>query len=226
MLRFAVIGLGRFGAQLARSLTRSGVEVIAIDKDQKIIDQIAPDVTMAVRLDSTEDEALRAQGVDKVDAVIIGIGQDFEANVLTTVTVKSLGVKHICARADSAMHGKILRRIGADEIIYPEDESALRWSFKLTAPQIGEKLEFAPGFSLGQYSAPASFAGKTVKELNLRKKYHVNLISLRRSDTPVQDGKKVAREVINVPLPDTVINEGDILWLVGSDENLSALPMK
>jgi trk/ktr system potassium uptake protein len=224
MQRFAVIGLGRFGAQLAKGLTRAGAEVVAIDKDRKIIENISSEVTVAVRLDSTDEDALLAQGVDKVDVAIIGIGQGFETSILTTVTLKSIGVKHICARAERQMHGRILRRIGADEIIFPEDESAQRWSFKLMAPQISEKLEFAPGFSLAQYTAPGSFQDKTIIELQLRKKYRVNLIGFRRAET--KSDTKLSRQVINVPQPDTVIHKGDLLWLVGSDEDLATLPEK
>jgi len=234
MQRFAVIGLGRFGTQLARSLTRAGAEVLAIDKDRKIIEQISPEVTVAVRLDSTDEDALRAQGVDKVDVAIVGIGQDFEANLLTTVTLKAMGVEHICSRAERIKHGEILRRIGADEVIFPKDESARRWSFKLMAPQISEKLEFAPGFSLAQYTAPPSFDGKTIVDLQLRKKYRVNLIGLRKTtdeptdadQSPGREGRRTARPIINVPVPETVINHGDLLWLVGSDEDLAALPDK
>jgi len=223
MQRFAVIGLGRFGSRLAKALTKAGVEVIAIDKDRKIIEQISDEVTMAVRLDSTDEDALRAQGVDKVDVAIIGIGQDFESNILTTVTLKSMGVKYICVRAEQKRHGQILRRIGADEIIFPEDESALRWSFKLVAPQIGEKLDFAPGFSLAKYIAPLSFDNKTLLELRLRSKYNVNLIGLRHSGS---DQQKTTQQIINVPLPETIIQKGDLLWLVGSDEDLAKLPNK
>ena len=224
MQRFAVIGLGRFGTQLAKGLTRAGAEVVAIDKDRKIIENISSEVTVAVRLDSTDEDALLAQGVDKVDVAIIGIGQGFETSILTTVTLKSIGVKHICARAERQMHGRILRRIGADEIIFPEDESAQRWAFRLMAPQISEKLEFAPGFSLAQYTAPGSFQDKTIIELQLRKKYRVNLIGFRRAET--KSDTKLSRQVINVPQPDTVIHKGDLLWLVGSDEDLATLPEK
>jgi trk system potassium uptake protein TrkA len=227
MQRFAVIGLGRFGAQLARALMRAGAEVCAIDRDHKLIEQIAEEVTLAVRLDSTDEEALRAQGIDKVDAAIVGIGQDFESNILTTVTLKSLGVKYICARAEQETHGKILKRIGADEVIFPEDESAQRWSFKLRAPQISEKVEFAEGFSLAQYTAPVSFSGKTVLDLQLRKKYHVNLIGLRRAaDLQAPPEKQIKKQIISVPLPETIINQGDLLWIVGSDDNLAKLPDK
>ncbi len=226
MRRFAVIGLGRFGSQLARALTRAGAEVIAIDKDRKIVDQIGDQVTVAVRLDSTEEDALLAQGIDKVDAAIIGIGQDFESNILTTVLLKSIGVKYICARAERQTHGRILKRIGADEIIFPEDESAMRWAFKLTAPQISDKLEFAPGFGLAQYHAPASFHGKLLRDLQLRNKYNVNLIAVKRGQNLPQSEKAQDQQIINVPLPETAIYEGDLLWLVGSDEDLAHLPEK
>ncbi len=222
MQRFAVIGLGRFGAQLARSLTASGAEVIAIDKDRRIIDEISDSVTYAVRLDSTNEEALRAQGVDKVNVAIVGIGQDFESSILTTVILKGMKVTRICCRAEKQIHGRILRRVGADEIILPEEESAQRWSFKLMAPRIGEKLEFAPGFSFARYNAPASFHNKTILELNLRKKYNVNLIGLHRAAQP--DEAEISGQIINVPLPETIIHKGDVLWLVGSDDNLASMP--
>lgn len=226
MARFAVIGLGRFGTKLARSLAQSGAEVIAIDTDSKLIEQISDDVALAVRLDSTDELALRAQGIDKVDAAIVGIGQSFEANILTTMVLKSMKVKYICSRAEQEMHGKILKRVGADEVIFPEEECAHRWAFKLRAPQISEKLEFAEGFSLAQYTAPPSFHGKTLLDLQLRKKYHVNLIGLRRSTQTTDIKNQIKREIINVPQPDSVINAGDMLWLVGSDGDLAALPDK
>ncbi|MBI9018906.1 MAG: TrkA family potassium uptake protein [Phycisphaerae bacterium] len=227
MQRFAVIGLGRFGTHLARALTKSGAEVIAIDKDRAIVEKISEEVTVAVRMDSMDEDALRAQGIDKVDVAIVGIGQDFEANILTTVTLKAIGVKRIIARAERATHGQILQRIGADEIIFPEHESATRWSFKLMAPRIGEKLEFGPGFSLGKYSAPKSFDGKTVQTLQLRKRFLINLVGIRKGDNDnIAKDKKLSRQIINVPQPDSIINQGDLLWVIGSDEDLSKLPDK
>ena len=224
MQRFAVIGLGRFGTQLARALTRAGAEVIAIDKNRGIIEKISEEVTVAVRMDSMDEDALRAQGIDKVDVAIVGIGQDFESNILTTVTLKAIGVKRILARAERLTHGEILKRIGADEIIFPEHESATRWSFKLMAPRIGKKLEFAPGFSLGKYSAPQSFDGKTVQALQLRKKYHINLVGIKKGDSETPKGEKLSKQIINVPQPDSIINKGDLLWVIGSDDDLSKLP--
>jgi len=224
--RYAVIGLGRFGRQLARALTQAGVEVIAIDRDRQLIEQIADEVTQAVRLDSTDEDALRGQGIDQVDAAVVGIGEDFESNVLTTVLLKSLGVGCIYARADHDMHARILKRVGADEIIFPEEEAAQRWAYRLVAPQIGEKLEFAPGFSVAQYGAPPSFEGKTLLELQLRKKHRVNIIGIRSRGQDEAEASKNRRRIVNVPQPESIIHAGDLLWLVGSDEDLAALPDK
>ncbi len=225
MPRIAVIGLGRFGSELALQLTKSGVEVIAIDKEGKLVEQLASEVAVAVRLDSTDEQALREQGIDKVDVAVVSIGNNFEANILTTVTLKSLGVKCICSRAEEETHGKILKRIGADEIIIPEEESAQRWSFRLLAPQIGEKMELAPGFSLARYPAPDSFAGKSLVELQLRNKFRVNLIGLRPHGE-ITDEEKKTKKLIKIPQPETIIQRGDILWLVGADEDLANLPDK
>jgi len=223
-MKYTVIGLGRFGMQLARALAQAGFEVIAIDKDRKLVEEISVDVSVAVRLDSTDEEALRAQGVDKVDVAIVGIGQAFQANILTAMLVKSFGVPHIYCRAEQETQGEILRRLGASDVIFPEYESAQRWAFKLMAPQITEKLEFAEGYSLAQYTAPESFHGKNLIELNLRQKYRINLIGLRRADSETE--KQQAKKIINVPLPETVVYQNDTLWLVGSDQDLTSLPTK
>ncbi|MCU0917326.1 MAG: NAD-binding protein, partial [Planctomycetes bacterium] len=154
MRRFAVIGLGRFGQKLALSLAMSGAEVIAIDKAKEPIELIRDQVSHAVRLDSTDVEALRAQGIDNVDVAIVGVGQGtgqgFEAGVLTVVNLRQMGVEQIYARAESLTAGEVFAKIGATEVIYPEIESAQRWAYKLIAPQIDEKIDVAPGYSLAR----------------------------------------------------------------------------
>jgi trk system potassium uptake protein TrkA len=228
MRRFAVIGLGRFGQKLAIALAMSGAEVIAIDKNRDEIELITDQVSHAVRLDSTDEEALKAQGVDKVDVAIIGIGQGgggFESAILTVVNLRQMGVKQIYARAEGLIAGEVFSKVGATEVIYPEIESAQRWAFKLIAPQIGEKIDFAPGYSLARVKAPASFDGKTVMDLQLRQKYSVNLVLIKRGEhatrTKDQKGK-----IINVPMPSTVIYQDDILMIAGSDADLAKLPQE
>ncbi|UCE98554.1 MAG: TrkA family potassium uptake protein [Planctomycetota bacterium] len=229
MKRFAVIGLGRFGKKLAIALAMSGAEVIAIDKDRNEVELIRDQVSHAVRLDSTDEEALKAQGVDKVDVAIIGIGQGtgqgFESAILTVVNLKQMGVKEIFARAEDLIAGEVFSKVGATDVIYPEIESAQRWAYKLIAPQIGEKIDFAPGYSLARIKAPASFDGKTVMDLQLRQKYNVNLVAIKR-DEHSKARKSEKASIINVPMPNTVIYKDDILMVAGSDADLAKLPQE
>ncbi|MHC4927243.1 MAG: potassium channel family protein, partial [Planctomycetota bacterium] len=141
MKRFAVIGLGRFGKKLAIALAMSGAEVIAIDKDRMIVEDLRDQVTLAVRLDSTDGDALKAQGVDKVDVAIVGMGERgraFESAILTVVNLKAMDVPLIYARAADLTSGQVFSAVGATDVIYPEIETAQRWAYKLIAPHIEE----------------------------------------------------------------------------------------
>ncbi len=226
MKRFAVIGLGRFGQKLAIALAMSGAEVIAIDRNREQIELIRDQVSLAVRLDSTDEEALKAQGIDKIDVAIIGIGQEgFESAILTVVNLRQMGVKKILARAESPVSGEVFSKVGATDVIYPEIESAQRWAYKLIAPQIGEKIDFAPGYSLARVTAPASFDGKTVMDLQLRQKYKINLVAIKR-DEHRKKKKSENAAIINVPMPSTVVYQDDILMVAGSDADLAKLPQE
>jgi len=226
MRRFAVIGLGRFGQKLAIALAMSGSEVIAIDRDRREVELIRDQVSHAVRLDGTDEEAMKAQGVDKADVAIIALGQEsFEAAILTVVNLRQMGIKQIYARAESLIAGEVFSKVGATEVIYPEIESAQRWAYKLIAPQIGEKIDFAPGYSLARVKAPPSFDGKTVMDLQLRQKYNVNLVLIKRSDE-TRAKKTEKGPIINVPMPGTVVYQDDILMVAGSDTDLAGLPQE
>jgi len=209
MRRFVVIGLGRFGQKLAIALAMSGAEVMVIDKNRDAIELITDQVSHAVRLDSTDEEALKAQGVDKMDVAIMNLRQ--------------MGIKQIYARAEDLIAGEVFSKVGATEVIYPEIESAQRWAFKLIAPQIGEKIDFAPGYSLARVKAPSSFDGKTVMDLQLRQKYSVNLVLIKRGEH-ASKAKNQKGKIINVPMPSTVIYQDDILMVAGSDADLAKLP--
>lgn len=224
MKRFAVIGLGKFGQKLAIALAMSEAEVIAIDQNREVIENLRDQVSHAVRLDSTDEDALRAQGVDKVDVAIVGIGQGsrgFESAILTIVNLRAIGVKQIYARAESLTAGEVMSKVGANEVIYPEIESAQRWAYKLITPQISDKIDFAPGYSLAKVKAPVSFNKKTVSQLQLRLKYNINLITIKRGAEA-----DVKTDIVNVPLPDTIIYAGDILMVAGSDVDLAKLPQE
>ena len=230
MKRFAIIGLGRFGQKLALDLSASGAEVIAIDKDKDEVEALRDQVSCAVRLDSTDEEALRAQDVDKVDVAVVSIGQahgqGFESAILTVVNLKQLGVPVIYTRAEDPIAGEVFSKIGATGVIYPEIESAQRWAFKLLTPHIEERIDFAPGYSLARVSAPASFHGRTVLDLQLRQQYNVNLVAIKRGEHKWAKKDKTKEEIINVPMPDTVIYEDDTLILAGSDADLAKLPQE
>ena len=228
MERFAVIGLGRFGSRLATLLAEAGAEVIAVDRRRELVERIRDKVTLAVSLDSTDEQALTAQGIDKVDVAVVGIGTAFEDNALTTAILKQIGVPRVISRATTNMRGRILTRIGADDIVNPERESADRWRNRLLAPSIMERIELAEGYSLTQIAAPESFAGKTLLQLDVRKKHKVNIVAIRRTvEETGDDGMKRTRQVVlSVPMADTAIESGDILLVIGSDEAMERFPAR
>ncbi len=224
--RFAVIGLGRFGESLAHSLMAAGAEVIGIDCDASVIERLRDEVTLAVRLDSTEVDAMRAQGIDSVDAAVVGIGQDFEAAALTVATLKVLPTARIIARAQTETQARVLASIGADEVVRPEKESATRWAHRLTMPSLSRYVELGEGHSLVYITAPTPFQHKTLAQLSLRHHYGVNLVAIRRTmsvRTGSDDAVKTS-QVISVPDADTTILPDDVLILVGSNESLGELP--
>jgi trk system potassium uptake protein TrkA len=219
MQTFAVIGLGRFGSRLASSLAASGNEVIAIDRDVSLVEEIRDRVTVAIAMDGTDEQALRSRGVDRVDAVIVGIGNDFEATTLTTVLLKQMGVKRVIARAASQMAARVLARIGADEVVNPEDESADRWAHRLLNPQFLNQIEFHEGHSIVEVEAPKAWVGQSLAELDLRNRHRLHVVALRRQSES-RDG--TAR--IEMPNPQEPLRGSDVLVLMGKDVDLARLP--
>ena len=227
MQRFAVIGLGRFGEHLAKALTAAGDEVIGIDREAELVDRVRDEVAVAVRLDGTDRAALEAQGVGEVDAAIVGIGEDFESSALTVAALKEMGVGRIVARAMTPTQASILRKVGADEIAYAEQESALRWAHRLTLPNLKQYVELGEDHALVYMKAPAALCDKSLKDLELRKTYGVNVVAVQHAATDkTGSAKRSGRaDVFSVPTPDTVICAGDVLIVVGSSEHLSRLPV-
>ncbi|UCG32874.1 MAG: TrkA family potassium uptake protein [Phycisphaerales bacterium] len=226
MLRFAVIGLGRFGMQLTRSLTEAGVDVVAIDNDRDHVEQARDYATLAIRLDATDEEAMRAQGLSEVDVGVIGIGHDFEAAALTTALLKTLRVPKVIARASTTTQARILRSIGADDIVYPEGESATRWANQLLMFRVRNLVELGEGHSLVWITAPQVWHHKTPHELRLRQKHHVNLVAISRAVKPdaEEDALRHTSTVIIVPGADEELLPDDILIMAGANDALSSLP--
>jgi trk system potassium uptake protein len=226
MPRFAIIGLGRFGSKLARLLTKAGAEVIAIDTDPNLVQEVRDEVTLAVRMDGTDEQALLDHGIDKVDCAVVGIGVGFEASVLATDTLKKIGVPRVIARAGNEMRGEILKRVGAHGVAIPEDESAARWATRLMLPQFEDYVEMDEEHSLVQVPAPEAFVGKTPRQLELRSRYRLNLVAVRRPVAANGSAEPGLRRwhVVAVPDPDEAIQAGDVLVLIGRNENLASLP--
>jgi len=226
MERFAVIGLGRFGMRLATSLADVGAEVIAIDRDREIVEQVKDRVTLAVCLDATDEQALRAQGIDKVDVAVVGIGGNFEEGVLSTVILKQIGVPRVISRATTSVRGQVLSRVGADDIVNPERESAERWRTRLLAPAVLERSVLADGYSLVQVTAPRSFHSQTLQELHVGSRYRVLVVAIRRQvGVTDSDGATQMREtILSAPGPTTAVQPDDVLVLIGSDEAIEAFP--
>jgi len=226
--QIAVIGLGAFGEALSRTLGERGVEVIAIDSSREHTEAVKDCVAAAITLDATDERALRAIGLENVDAAVVAIGQNVEANLLATALLKKMGVKNIMARATNPLQERIIRAIGVTRVINLEHEMGVMMANSLALPHIERTLPLATGHSVAEVITPPSFVGKSLLELDLRNRYRVNLIAIKRREPDVNDqGERITREVINdIPQSTDVLHEGDLLVLVGTDDVLEALPQK
>jgi trk system potassium uptake protein TrkA len=229
MKRFAVIGLGHFGKRLATHLAQAGAEVIAVDRDLDIVESLRDRVALAVCLDSIDEDALRAQGIDKVDVAVVGIGESFEDNALITVILKKrLKIPRVISRATTKIRADILSHIGADEVVNPEQEAADRWCNYLMAPAVIERITLATDHSLVQLAAPEDFYDRTLKELAVRTKYNVNVVAIRRTveQRDEDTGLLTRRDDVLVAMPDSVIQPNDVLFLIGRDEDITSFPTR
>jgi trk system potassium uptake protein TrkA len=222
MRKFAVIGLGKFGYKLATTLANEGAEVLAIDLDRRLVDQIKDEVSIAVCLDSKDPEALKSQGLDKIDVAIVCIGVDFEANQLTTLHLKHMGVKHVITKASNQLQGQILRLIGADQIIIPEEEMGKTLAERLATPNIENYMRLSENHSLAETYVPKRFIGKSILDLQLRKMFNVIIVYIRK---PRKSGKEdETQEEVRwegvIPTPDYVFEEGDLLFVLGKEADV------
>ena len=213
-MKYAVIGLGEFGSSAAVGLFRKGAEVIAVDTDMDRVNSVKDEVSLAIRLNATHEDALKSHGLGEVDVLIVAIGNNFEAQVLVVIHAKQHGIKKIIARATTADHVRVLQAVGADEVFNPE-ETAAHWMVqRLLIPNISNYFELAEGFSVVEINAPASILGKTIEELNLRRRFRINLVAIKKQ---IRDSTGHAIEQFNpVPPPTEIVREGDVLALAGS----------
>lgn len=207
---FAIVGLGRFGYSLAVALEEHGHTVMAIDKDTKLVQSIVDLVTHAASLDSTQEDALKAIDIGAFDTVIVAIGNDFEANLLTTVNLKALGVRRVICKSQTNRQCDILRRLGADQVIQPEQNSAHRLAEELSTPAIIEHFNLGQGYSVAEIMLPNPLAWKSMGQCDIRNKHHVNILLIKRGD-----------EVLISPRADTILQKDDILIVFGEDLHIS-----
>lgn len=219
--RFAVIGLGRFGASVALTLANKGAEVIAIDSDEEKVEDIKDDVAHAVTMDATDVKNLKAQNIQDVDAAVVAIGRDFESSLLCTVQLIDMGIKRIITRAMTKTQKMILEKMGIKEVISPEVEVGITVAERLMNPGIRTFLQLPDDFEIVEVQTPKNIAGRTIADIDLRKRYGLNLITVMRGTLTKENNiEQIEQHTIGVPTGDTKIFEHDMLVLMGKDKDI------
>lgn len=221
---FLVIGLGTFGMRVCEVLAEKGGKVIAVDNAENKIERVKDKVTQAILLDSTDEETLTNLPVEDVDIAIIAIGEDLEASIISTALLKNAGVPYIVARSISDIHQQILKQVGADEILNVEIDEGERLALKLISPQVLDRIPLTKEMSLAEVYCPAAFLGKKLIQLDIRKKLHLNIIAIKRPQLSVDEiGNPVSRENVIFPEAEEILQEDDILLLVGRNQDLDII---
>lgn len=212
MKTFAVIGLGRFGAAIALELSSLGHEVMAVDTDEDKVRQVADKVTHAVTADARKLEVLQALGLRNFDCAVVAMGGDVGNSALVTLNLKELGIPQVVCKAQSHVHRKVLEKIGADRVIFPEHEMGQKVAQGLSSSSVLNFVEFSEDYGIVELEAPSSWRGKTLRELDVRNAFHVTVIALRRNGT------------LDVsPRADVPIEAGDNVVALGRSEDINRL---
>lgn len=225
MARYAVIGLGRFGMTVATILAEYGMDVLAIDKSQELIDEVSGKVAHAICMDSTDENTLRTLNLNEVDAVIIGIGSNIQECILTAAILKKIGVSVIYAKVENRLHGRIMELIGVQHILLPEEIVGNQLAKKLISTNILEYTNLSSGHTMIELIAPKDFVGKTLQELSLPLNRGINVIAIKYNYLSVtEDGRNVIEKRLNdMPGANDVVNDGDVLILLGPKGNVDKL---
>lgn len=212
MKQFIVLGLGRFGSAVATTLAEMGHEVLGVDTDVERINDLKNKITEVVQADISDEKVLTELGAKNFDAAIVGVGSNLESSILTTITLKEMGVKYIIAKAQNNFHAKVLEKIGVDKIVFPERDMGIRIARSLIAPNIKDYIELEPDYSVIEIEAPSDFEDKTLSELDLRNKYGINVLAIKRDNN------------FNIsPHAKDVIKKGDFLIVIGETEKITKL---
>lgn len=212
MKQFAVIGLGRFGSSLARTMAEAGYDVLGIDVLEERIRPLTNVLTHVVQADATDEEVLRSLGIRNFDVCAITISSNIQSSILTTLMVKELGVPLVVAKARDDQHGKVLQKIGADRVVFPERDMGVRLAQNLIAGNILDFIELSPDNSIAEVIAGERMAGKNLRQLDLRSRFGLNVMAIKRGD-----------RVIVSPKADDVVGEGDVLVVIGPNDSIRKL---
>lgn len=219
--KFCVIGLGYFGSNLAIKLAEAGAEVIAIDKDVEKVEAIASKVTVAVQLDSTDSDALKAQDIKDFDAVIVAIGEGFESSITTTAILQEIGVKTIFNRIVSPLHQRLLTLMGITNLLVPEAEAAEHLAKQLVNPGLIDTFPISNKYSIFIVHVPKKYVNVSVIDSKIRQQFNLNLITVKKLAIGAEKNREslFAAETIGVPIPTYIFKENDILVLFGSEDD-------
>lgn len=207
-----VIGLGRFGSAIAQTLCEDGVQVMGIDRRMDLVEEMRDSLTQAIQADSMDRDAMAALGVGEFETAFVTMGSDVKASCVTTMLLKELGVKHVVAKASDDFHGRMLEKLGADKIVFPERDMGKRIAHNLVSGNLLEYIELSPDFSMAEILADPAWSDRTLSELHLRDQLGINVVAVR-------SGEKFNP----LPTSGTVIQEGDIMLVVAGEETLLGL---
>lgn len=215
MKQIAVLGLGRFGRSLAKSLEDMGHEVLGVDTSEEIVDEMSEVLTNAVQANVQEENALRQLGITNFDVVVVSIGGDIQASIMTTMLLKEMGVPYIVCKVTTDLHAKIVSKLGADRVIFPERDMGIRLARSIANSDILEFIELSSEHSMLEIHTPQDWAEHTIIESNVRARYGIYIVAIRRGD-----------EMIVTPGPSETLHKGDILIVIGSNDQLEKLDSK
>ena len=213
-MKFAVIGLGSFGSNIAKTLYEKGNEVLAVDENKEKVDEVKNFVSHAVHMDAADKENLQALGIKDMDVVIVSSGPEMEASILTVLYLSEMGTKRIVAKALTEDHAKILESVGATETIYPEKDMAIKTALKLSCPNVLEYLPLISGFGIQEIAPPEKFIGKNLRELDLRNKYGIQVIAIK---------ELIPEKTTFIPKADFILKDSDILVIMGKHKQLEKI---
>lgn len=211
---FLVIGAGRFGLSVARTLYSQGYDVMVVDKNEALIQQISGELTNVVKADATSEASLKALGIEDFDAVVIAIGDDVQASIMAAILVVEMGAKKTLAKAQNETQGKVLRKLGINKVVFPERDMGQKLAHSLIAPTIIDMIELSDYYSVVEVSAPEEMIGQTLLKLNLRARYGVSVIALRR----INGGQTIIS-----PVAEDLIEADDIIVAIGENKQLKKL---